>query len=208
MSFAGPKDALIERGIAALAAKGIVMVAAAGNAGAKSPPLYPAANANVIAISATDAQDRLFTASNRGGYIAVAAPGVDVFLPAPEEKYQITSGTSFSAAYVSGLAGLMLERNSALKPEELRAILMKTARDLGSPGRDDRFGAGEADAFAAVSAVDAAPVAAIGGPPAGEAGENVSERQQVPATRSLGQPSPAMASERSVAGDPNRPAAQ
>ena len=45
MSFAGPKDALIERGIAALAAKGIVMVAAAGNAGAKSPPLYPAANA-------------------------------------------------------------------------------------------------------------------------------------------------------------------
>jgi hypothetical protein len=86
MSFAGPKDALIERGIAALAGKGIVMVAAAGNAGAKSPPLYPAANANVIAISATDAQDKLFTASNRGGYIAVAAPGVGVFLPAPAEK--------------------------------------------------------------------------------------------------------------------------
>ena len=51
---------LIERGIAATAAKGIVMVAASGNAGPKSPPLYPAANANVIAVSATDAQDRLF----------------------------------------------------------------------------------------------------------------------------------------------------
>src|SRR3984885_8316740 len=169
MSFAGPKDALVERGIAALAGKGIVMVAAAGNAGAKSPPLYPAANTNVIAISATDAQDRLFTASNRGGYIAVAAPGVDIFLPAPDEKYQMTSGTSFSAAYVSGLAGLMLERNPALKPEELRTILMKTARDLGSPGRDDLFGAGEADAFAAVSAVGTTPIAAIGGPPAGQA---------------------------------------
>jgi subtilisin family serine protease len=208
MSFAGPKDALIERGIAALAGKGIVMVAAAGNAGAKSPPLYPAANANVIAISATDAQDKLFTASNRGGYIAVAAPGVDVFLPAPEEKYQITSGTSFSAAYVSGLAGLMLERNPALKPEELRAILMKTARDLGSPGRDDLFGAGEADAFAAVSAVGAAPVAAMSGPPAGAIGENVSDRQQVPATRALDGPAAAMASDKSAAGDPNRPAAQ
>ena len=208
MSFAGPKDALIERGIAALAGKGIVMVAAAGNAGAKSPPLYPAANANVIAISATDAQDKLFTASNRGGYIAVAAPGVDVFLPAPEEKYQITSGTSFSAAYVSGLAGLMLERNPALKPEELRAILMKTARDLGSPGRDDLFGAGEADAFAAVSAVAAAPVAAISGPPAGATGENVSDRQQVPATRALDGPAAAMASDKSAAGDPHRPAAQ
>jgi subtilase family protein len=208
MSFAGPKDALIERGIAALAAKGIVMVAAAGNAGAKSPPLYPAANASVIAISATDAQDRLFTASNRGGYIAVAAPGVDVFLPAPDEKYQITSGTSFSAAYVSGLAGLMLERNPALKPEDLRAILMKTARDLGSPGRDDLFGAGEADAFAAVSAVGTAPVAAIAGPPAGETGEKVSDRQQSATTRALDEPAAAMASDKSAAGEANRPAAQ
>jgi len=73
----------------------------------------------------------------------------------------------------------MLERNPALKPEELRAILMKTARDLGSPGRDDLFGAGEADAFAAVSAVGAAPVAAMPGPPAGATGEKVSDRQQV-----------------------------
>ena len=134
MSFAGPKDPLIERGIAAAAARGIVMVAAAGNAGPKSPPLYPAANPNVIAVSATDAQDKLFAASNRGAYIAVAAPGVDIFLPAPDEKYQMTSGTSFSAAYVSGLAALMLERNPALKPDEVRAILMKTARDLGAPG--------------------------------------------------------------------------
>ena len=160
MSFAGPKDALIERGIAAIAAKGIVMVAASGNAGPKSPPLYPAANPNVIAVSATDAQDKLFAASNRGNYIAVAAPGVDIFLPAPDEKYQMTSGTSFSAAYVSGLAALMLERNPALKPDEVRAILMKTARDLGAPGRDDLFGAGEADAYAAVSAAVSAPLVA------------------------------------------------
>jgi subtilisin family serine protease len=163
----------------------------------------------VIAISATDAHDKLFAASNRGGYVAVAAPGVDVFLPAPDEKYQITSGTSFSAAYVSGLAGLMLERNPALKPEELRAILMKTARDLGSPGRDDLFGAGEADAFAAVSAVGPAPIAAMPGAPAGKTGENVSDdRRQVPATRALDEPAAAMASDKSAAGDPGRPAAQ
>ena len=153
MSFAGPKDALIGRGLAALAARNIVAVAAAGNAGPKSPPLYPAADANVIAVSATDAQDRLFAASNRGSYIAVAAPGVDVFLPAPDDKYQITSGTSFSSAFVSGLAALLLQRNPMLKPQEVRATLMKTARDLGPPGPDDQFGAGEADALAAVSAV-------------------------------------------------------
>jgi hypothetical protein len=208
MSFAGPKDALIERGIAATAAKGIVMVAAAGNAGPKSPPLYPAANANVIAVSATDAQDKLFAASNRGGHIALAAPGVDIFLPAPDEKYQMTSGTSFSAAYVSGLAALMLERNPALNPGEVRAILMKTARDLGSPGRDDLFGAGEADAFAAVSAVvtaPAAPVAAVSGTPAAA---KVEVRQDVPATRDLNPPGAAMASDKSTVREAHRPAAQ
>jgi subtilisin family serine protease len=208
MSFAGPKDPLIERGIAATASRGILMVAAAGNAGVKSPPLYPAANPNVIAVSGTDAQEKLFAASNRGNYIAIAAPGADIFLPAPDEKYQITSGTSFSAAYVSGVAALMLERNPALKPNDLRAILTKTARDLGPPGRDDLFGAGEADAFAAVTAVVAAPsvpVAAVSGTPASEkapAPDNAS------VSRALNDPAPSMASEKSAANTANHPAAQ
>jgi hypothetical protein len=207
MSFAGPKDAMIERSIAATAARGIVMVAASGNAGPTSPPLYPAANPNVIAVSATDAQDRLFAASNRGNHIALAAPGVDIFLPAPDEKYQMISGTSFSAAYVSGLAALVLERNPALKPEQVRAILTKTARDLGTPGRDDLFGAGEADAYAAVTAVTTAPavpVAAVPGPPAAE---NAQRAPDVPSTRALDQPAAAMASDKSAAGDTNRAAA-
>jgi subtilisin family serine protease len=208
MSFAGPKDPMIERGVAATASRGILMVAAAGNAGAKSPPLYPAANPNVIAVSGTDAQEKLFTASNRGNHIAIAAPGADIFLPAPDEKYQITSGTSFSAAYISGVAALMLERNPALKPADLRAILTKTARDLGAPGRDDLFGAGEADAFAAVSAavaVPQVPVAAVSGTPASEtspASDNAS------VSRALNDAAPSMASGQSASNTANRPAAQ
>jgi hypothetical protein len=213
MSFAGPKDALVERGLAGLAAKGIVMVAAAGNAGAKSPPLYPAADSNVIAVSATDAQDRLFAASNRGSHIAVAAPGVDIFLPAPDQKYQITSGTSFSAAYVSALAALMLERNPALKPQELRAILTRTARDLGSPGRDDLFGAGEADALAAVKAVVevTTPVAVSAeskdtNKAPTKTGENASEPKELPAIRALDPPVATVASEKSDSRDDSQPA--
>jgi subtilisin family serine protease len=208
MSFAGPKDMLIERGIAATAARGIVLVAASGNAGPKSSPLYPAANPNVIAVSATDAQDRLFTASNRGSHIAIAAPGVDIFLPAPDEKYQMTSGTSFSAAYVSGLAALILERNPALKPGEVRAILVKTARDLGAPGRDDLFGAGEADAFAAVNAVVNTPAVPMAAAPANPAPEKASDRQDITPTRALNQPAAAMASDKSAVSDANQPAAQ
>ncbi|BAL78147.1 S8 family serine peptidase [Bradyrhizobium cosmicum] len=206
MSFAGPKDAVIERAIAATAGRGLVLIAAAGNAGAKSPPLYPAANPNVIAVSATDQQDKLFTASNRGNYIALAAPGVDIFLPAPDGKYQMTSGTSFSAAYVSGVAALLLERNYALKPEALRMTLVKTARDLGSPGRDDLFGDGEADAFAAVMAVpadSATPVAAASGTTKREDAE---KRRDEPGVRAIERPSLSSADDKAAVSQADRPA--
>ncbi len=160
MSFAGPHDPAMERGLAAAAAKGIVLVAAAGNAGVKSPPLYPAADRNVIAVTATDQSDRLFAQSNRGSYIAISAPGVDILSPAPDGKYQMSSGTSLSAAYVSGVAALMIARNPQISSADVRAMLTSTARDLGPKGRDDQFGAGQADAFSAVSAVIPAPVAA------------------------------------------------
>jgi hypothetical protein len=212
MSFAGPKDPMIERGIAATAARGILLVAAAGNAGAKSPPLYPAANPNVIAVSGTDAQEKLFTASNRGNHIAIAAPGVDIFLPAPDEKYQITSGTSFSAAYVSGIAALIMERNPALKPNDVRAILTKTARDLGAPGRDDLFGAGEADAFAAVTAVvdtPQVPMAATSPRPAGEkAPAPAASTDNASVSRALNDSAPSLSSDKSAANDANHAAAQ
>jgi len=159
MSFAGPRDAAMERGLAAVAAKGILLVAAAGNAGAKSPPLYPAADRNVIAVTATDQSDKLFPAANRGRHIAVAAPGVDILSAAPEGRYQMASGTSLAAAYVSGLAALMISRRPDISAADIREALTATARDLGPKGHDDEFGAGEVDAFAAVSAVAPAPLA-------------------------------------------------
>ncbi|MFT4116177.1 S8 family serine peptidase [Bradyrhizobium sp.] len=208
MSFAGPKDVVIERAIAATAARGLLLIAAAGNAGAKSPPLYPAANPNVIAVSATDQQDKLLAASNRGNYIALAAPGVDIFLPAPDGKYQMTSGTSFSAAYVSGVAALLLARDHMLKPEALRMTLAKTARDLGLPGRDDLYGDGEPDAYAAVMAVpaeSATPVAAASGT---TKREDVPERRDEPAIRAIEQPSLSGADEKSTVSQVDRPAAR
>jgi subtilisin family serine protease len=206
MSFAGPKDMLIERGIAATAARDVLLVAAAGNAGPKSPPLFPAANPNVIAVSGTDAQDRLFTASNRGVHIALAAPGTDIFLPAPDQKYQMTSGTSFSAAYVSGIAALMLERNPTLKPSEVRAILTSTARDLGAPGKDELFGYGEPDAFAATTAATGTPPVPMANAP--RKPEAATDGNDVSVSRELKVPAAAMASDKSAPGEPNRSAPQ
>jgi len=150
MSFAGPPDPTLRRLLAAATDKGLVLIAAAGNAGANSAPLYPAADPNVIAVTATDAKNALFLGANRGNHIAVAAPGVDVLVPAPEGSYQLTTGTSVAAAEVSGVAALLIERDPALTPSELRRILMNSARDLGPKGRDRDFGSGLVDALQAV----------------------------------------------------------
>lgn len=77
MSFVGPADPLLLRLLAAAYDRDMVLIAAAGNAGPNSPPLYPAADAHVIAVTATDSNDGLFAMANRGPYIAVAAPGGD-----------------------------------------------------------------------------------------------------------------------------------
>ena len=151
MSFAGPSDPEMQLKIATLRKKGAVLVAAAGNAGPQSRPLYPAAYPDVIAVTATDADDRLFGKANRGTHIAVAAPGVSILAPAPGDGYQMQSGTSFAAAQVSGVAALLRERNRQLDPAAIRRILTSTARDLGPAGHDDQFGSGLVDAFSAVS---------------------------------------------------------
>ena len=157
MSFAGPNDPQIARALAAARQKGVVLVAAAGNGGPKSQPLYPAADPNVIAVTATDAQDKLFRIANRGRHIALAAPGVDIIAPAARARYQMTSGTSIAAAHVSGIAALLLERNPELTPDAIGKILLSSAADLGPKGRDDQFGAGLADAFRSLSSLPAKP---------------------------------------------------
>ena len=154
MSFAGPADPLLQRATASARQRGAILIAAAGNAGPKSPPLYPAADPNVIAVTATDVDDHLFPMANRGPFVAVAAPGVDILVPIPGGSYQVSSGTSFAAAYVSGVVALILERRPKLLPEAARRVLLTTARDLGPKGRDDQFGAGLIDAYQAIMALE------------------------------------------------------
>jgi hypothetical protein len=154
MSFAGPRDPSLGRALKAAYDKGIVLIAAAGNAGPKSPPLFPAADPYVIAVTATDVDDKLFTGANRGKYISVAAPGVDILVPAPDGDYQITTGTSVAAAEVSGIVALLLERNPKLTPADIRRILTASAKRLSAGERDDNFGSGLIDPLQALQLAD------------------------------------------------------
>jgi filamentous hemagglutinin family protein len=155
MSFAGPKDPTLAKAFKAARDKGVVLIAAAGNAGPKSPPLYPGADPNVMAVSATDADDQIYANSNRGKYVSVAAPGVEVLVPAPDGNYEFTTGTSVAAAHVSGVAALLLQRDPKLDADGMREILTSTANPLGTKGRTDDFGYGRIDPLKALQAVDA-----------------------------------------------------
>ncbi len=150
MSFAGPKDALLSRALSALRAKGVTEVAAAGNGGPRSAPLYPGADAGVIAVTATDAEGQLFGLANHGNYIAMAAPGVDILAPAPGDAVQIVSGTSIAAAHVTGIAALALERYGSLAPDALLGALDAGSRKVSPEATPEDYGAGVVDAYGVV----------------------------------------------------------
>jgi hypothetical protein len=151
MSFAGPRDPSVEPSIAAAYRRGVVLVAAAGNNGAQSAPQFPAAYPQVIAVTATDADDKLFEHAVRGPHIAVAAPGVDVLAPTLSGGVEAVTGTSIAAAEVSGVAALLIELKPSLKPEDVRRILKASAFKLSA--RPDETGAGLVDAAAAIKAL-------------------------------------------------------
>ena len=154
MSFAGPKDPSLERALKARLRQGHRADRRRRQCRREVAPALPRRRPHVIAVTATDVDDKLFTGANRGKYISVAAPGVDILVPAPENTYQITTGTSVAAAEVSGIVALLLERNPKLTPADIRRILQASARRLGAGERDDNFGSGLIDPLKALQMAD------------------------------------------------------
>jgi len=150
MSFTGPFDPLMKKALERAAANGVILVGAAGNGGAKAPPAYPAAYNSVIAITALDHKDRLYAHANRGSYVSLAAPGVDMLVPSLKKGYRYSSGTSLAAAQISGLIALLLERHPQASAQAVRDAIVSSAHDLGPKGYDVQFGAGRADAHASL----------------------------------------------------------
>ena len=148
MSFVGPRNDLLEEACDAARGRDIVLVAAAGNNGPKAPWGYPAAYDGVIAVTATDDRDQLMAQANRGPYVFVSAPGVNVIAPVGGGQDLVT-GTSFAAAVVSGAIANLIHAAPDRSADWIEAALSSTARDLGDAGRDADFGFGLIDAKAA-----------------------------------------------------------
>lgn len=173
ISASGPGLTEIEKhAVEHARSKGAVVIVAAGNDGANVEGYGPAANEGVITVGATDVNDGHPAFSNWGPGIDVAAPGVDVlslrarrtdtvrgavddytpgeFYVGTDRRYYRATGTSFAAPIVSGIASLVLSGRPGLTGEQLETIIVQSAEDIQTPGRDNFSGAGLVDAKAAL----------------------------------------------------------
>ncbi|MEU4392806.1 S8 family serine peptidase [Kribbella sp. NPDC023855] len=140
------------------AAKGVLVVASAGNTGTAEFSHYPAAYPEVLSVGATDGNGVLTSFSSTGSTVDIAAPGFGVtstapraLTPAGSSPYFIElAGTSFAAPVVAGVAALVRNKWPALTPAQVIERLKSTARDAGTRGTDVYYGAGVLDAYHAL----------------------------------------------------------
>nr|WP_283502814.1 S8 family serine peptidase [Bacillus cereus]WHS75936.1 S8 family serine peptidase [Bacillus cereus] len=163
MSFGSPSYSQLEQLALELAWKqGIILVAAAGNEGYEQPS-YPAAYNFVLAVSATDQTNRLSPFSNWGSEIGITAPGTAIVSTAPtytvsifsKTNYDASDGTSFSAPFVSGVAGMLRAIKSAASNQEVIQAIQRSAHSIDTRDKkwDPFYGYGLLNVSAAVQEI-------------------------------------------------------
>ncbi|NLG27685.1 MAG: S8 family serine peptidase, partial [Chloroflexi bacterium] len=169
-----PGDTEFGPDVATLRAAGIMTVFAAGNAGPVAGTVgSPASIHGVYAVGATDGTDAIASFSGRGpspwGETKpdIAAPGVAVRSSIAGGGYGTLQGTSMACPHVAGLAALLWSADSTRGAPTLAGaagnptltitateqLIADTSVDLGATGKDNVYGEGRIDAYAAVSAL-------------------------------------------------------
>ena len=127
-------------------AKGIIIVAAAGNDGQENR-YYPGALPGVIAVGALDAQGKIASFSTYGRQVVIAAPGTEIYSTYINNSYAFSSGTSQAAPFVSGAIALLQSRALAISGRyltnaQINHVLKHTADKLNRHFRHSRAGFG------------------------------------------------------------------
>ncbi|HEY3208338.1 MAG TPA: S8 family serine peptidase, partial [Actinomycetota bacterium] len=143
--------------------KGVVLVAATGNDGSSSPT-YPAGDAKVVGVSATDSSDALWSGSNYGADAFLGAPGVGISADAPGSGTTSVTGTSAAAAIVAGAAALLKANDSSASPAVIAGRLARNADPAGTP---DQTGNGRLNLARSLNDTATDPVVPAGAPGGG-----------------------------------------
>ncbi|KAF1677844.1 S8 family peptidase [Bacillus sp. SKDU12] len=122
--------------------QGILLVAASGNDGNSKPVNYPAAYSSVVAVSATNENNRLASFSTTGNEVEFSAPGTNITSTYLNQYYATGSGTSQATPHAAAMFALLKQRDPAKTNVQLRADMQKNIFDPGAPGRDQQFGYG------------------------------------------------------------------
>jgi subtilisin family serine protease len=142
ISLVGPSNALLERIVKVVIKKGHVVVAAVGNDGPSSPPLFPAAYPNVIAVTGVDPRRRVLVEACRGEHVDFSAPGSNMSAASIETPFAKVRGTSFASPLVAGLLARNINAPGKEQAESAVAMLVAQATDLGAKGADKVYGNG------------------------------------------------------------------
>ncbi|NMH59269.1 S8 family serine peptidase [Alteromonas ponticola] len=142
MSLGGSYSSAAERdAMQAFSDDGMLLVAAAGNAGT-SAKSYPASYDAVISVAAVQSNGNRASYSQYNNKVELAAPGSSVKSTYPVDRYATMSGTSMATPHVSGAAALLWSFYPQCTNAEIRQALTVTAEDRGSAGRDNYYGYG------------------------------------------------------------------
>ncbi|QNA89285.1 S8 family peptidase [Massilia sp. Dwa41.01b] len=144
MSLGGSGSSTTEsNAFANIAAAGILSIAAAGNAG-NSSQSYPAGYSSVVSVAAVDEYKQWASFSQYNSKVELAGPGVQVYstLPVAKGRYGYMSGTSMATPHVAAVAALVWSYFPTCTASQIRTSLANSAQDLGTAGRDTRYGYG------------------------------------------------------------------
>jgi len=143
--------------------KGAVLIAAAGNEGIEDKN-YPAACNHVLAVAATDSNDKRSVwnsqeSSNYGSWVNVAAPGTSIYTTKWGGGYSSSNdtanGTSFAAPFTVGVAALIKAAAPNFSNQQIMDRLKATTDNIDAlnPGYAGKLGTGRINALKAVGAI-------------------------------------------------------
>jgi subtilisin family serine protease len=138
-------------------ARGVVLVAAAGNhdceQGCTKPntEMFPANCEHVLGVAATEPSDAVSGYSNHGSHVSVAAPGSEIYGTLMGGWYGNKLGTSMATPHVAGVAALLRAHYPTYTPDQVASAILDNTNDLGAAGWDEYYGCGRINASRALS---------------------------------------------------------